>query len=134
MLRRLKEILREPNVTDLIPGIEKILREIIELYRPSEIILAGSLARGEFVRGLSDIDLLVIVEQDISDEKRFMLRSVNGVDVEITIVSRRELEQAISSGNSFYIDALKYGVKIYVVSSNNTERNIASHQQSSSLS
>lgn len=118
MLRVLREILRGPGLADLAPGLERIVREVIELYSPSEVILAGSLARGEFVRGLSDIDLLVIVDYDVSDEKRFTLRAVEDVDVEITVVSRKELEQAISSGNMFYAEALRHGIKIYVAPEN----------------
>lgn len=108
MLReRLGNALRRELVEDL----EKIVRELIERYRPVSIIIAGSLARGEFVEGLSDIDILVVIEGDPGKD-RFLLRAVGDVDVEITVVGLRELLEAIERGNEFYLQALR-GIEVY---------------------
>jgi len=35
--------------------------------------MTGSLAKGRFVRGLSDVDILVVVDCPVRDEERFSL-------------------------------------------------------------
>lgn len=40
------------------PELEGLVEELVGEYRPVAIILAGSLAQGRFVRGLSDVDIL----------------------------------------------------------------------------
>ncbi|ABL78733.1 nucleotidyltransferase domain-containing protein [Thermofilum pendens] len=110
---RLREVLRCGALEDLVPGLERVVDELVERYRPLEVIVAGSLARGEFVRGLSDVDILVVVEREVSDSERFALRSVGDVDVEVTVVSRRELEEAVAAGNPFYAEAFERGVRVY---------------------
>lgn len=107
------EILKSQAIKDLVPDLKRIVEEIVEECRPIEVIIAGSLAKGEFVRGLSDIDLLVVVEHSVPDKERFSIKSIKDVDVEITIVSRHELEQAISIGKHFYVEAIKHGVRVY---------------------
>jgi hypothetical protein len=42
-----------------------------------------------------------------------MLASVGGVDVEVTVVSRYELEKALDEGREFYVDAVRYGVEVF---------------------
>ena len=57
-------------------AIEEITRKLIEFYQPIRIYLFGSVARGDF-DGDSDLDFLVVVPDDIDEEK---LRP--GADVE----------------------------------------------------
>ncbi|MCC6034089.1 MAG: hypothetical protein LM567_01115 [Desulfurococcaceae archaeon] len=68
--------------------------------RPLRIIITGSLGERKFVRGLSDIDILVITDYKPGD-KRFILTSVRDVDVEITVKSTHELEKASERTGSF---------------------------------
>ncbi|MEM0027854.1 MAG: nucleotidyltransferase domain-containing protein [Ignisphaera sp.] len=72
-----------------------------------KILLTGSIAEGKFVKGLSDIDVMVVVRDVDVVKDRFAIHRVKDVDVEITIVSEKELKEAIRSGNQFYIRALK---------------------------
>ncbi len=111
--KNLKEILRETNVGDVIQDLEKIIESLVEEYKPISIILTGSLARGRFVRGLSDIDILVITEHSVPDDKRFLLRAVKDIDVEVTVISLEELLSTIRNGNQFYVDAVMYGIEVY---------------------
>ncbi len=68
MLReRLRMILGREE--DLVPELEKVVEELVERYRPISIIVTGSLARQKFVRGMSDIDLLVVVEKSVGKDR-----------------------------------------------------------------
>jgi len=111
--QRLRALLSRPNVRDLYDGLRDLLDKLIADLEPLALIIAGSLARGAFVRGMSDIDMLVITGEPPDKRARFVLKNVRGVDVEITVFG---LEEAISSaemGNFFILDALKNGVVIY---------------------
>jgi predicted nucleotidyltransferase len=110
---RLREILRGTSAEDLLEPLEELLVRLIERFNPVRILISGSLARRRFVRGLSDIDVLVIVDYDIPRDVRFELATVEDVDVEITVISRGELERALREGRMFYVDAVKYGVEVY---------------------
>jgi predicted nucleotidyltransferase len=110
---RLREILRGTSAEDLLEPLEELLVRLIEKFKPVRILIAGSLARRRFVRGLSDIDVLVIVDYDIPRDLRFELATVKDVDVEITVISEGELERALREGRMFYVDAVKCGVEVY---------------------
>jgi len=86
--------------------------ELIERFKSLSIILTGSAARGRFVKGLSDVDLLVVVES-VSDKKRFHLRAAGPANVEITVVGLEELIQAAALGNEFYRRCVEEGVEVY---------------------
>ena len=114
MLRgRLREILSGTSAEDLLEPLEELLVGLIERFNPVRILITGSLARRRFVRGLSDIDVLVIVGYDIPRYVRFELATVKDVDVEITVISEGELERALSGDREFYVNAVKYGVEVY---------------------
>jgi predicted nucleotidyltransferase len=97
---KLREIFSSDNTRDLIEPLEQLLDRIIIELRPLRIIITGSLAERKFVRGLSDIDILVITDYKPGN-KRFILTSVRDVDVEITVKSTRELEKASERTGSF---------------------------------
>jgi len=105
----LKEIVEHEDVAE---GLKNVVLELIERFKPLSIILAGSAARGRFVKGLSDVDLLVVVEK-VSDEERFHLRAAGPANVEITVVGLEELVQAAASGNEFYKRCIEEGVEVY---------------------
>jgi len=109
---KLKEILNGTSAWDLAEPLESFLKSLIEELKPLKIIISGSLAKRRFVRGLSDIDILVVVDQDVPRDKRFMLTSLDGVDVEVTVVSKQELEKALEEGRGFYVEAVKHGAVI----------------------
>jgi len=106
--RRLREIVDD---LEILEGLCSIITEFIERFRPLSVIVAGSLARRQFVKGMSDVDLLVVVEK-VKDEDRFHLRAIGSTDVEITVVGFDELIQAVRTGNQFYRECLD-GVEVY---------------------
>ncbi len=110
---KLKEILARVNSLDLLDDLVSVLEDLVRSYRPLSIIVAGSLARGSFIRGLSDIDVLVIVGYSVDKFSRFLLRAVDEVDVEITVFSLEEVIECIERGNEFVIDALVHGCEVY---------------------
>jgi hypothetical protein len=77
------------------------------------IILAGSLAGRRFVRGLSNIDLPVVVRNLETNMNRFTIYGMRDVDVEIAFVTEEGLREAVRSGREFYISALERGITIY---------------------
>ncbi len=55
----------ELDTTVTLRGIEKIVDQIVQRFRPQKIILFGSLARGTPTED-SDVDLLVVMETEES--------------------------------------------------------------------
>jgi len=88
---KLREIVRD---RDILEGLKALIKELVEKFNPKSVIIVGSLAERKFVRGLSDIDILVVVDR-VSDEERFHLKAVGDVNVEVTIVALNELSEAI---------------------------------------
>ncbi len=122
MLREnLRRILEENNLTDIADQLENLVQELVEKHQPTLVILAGSLAKNRFVRGLSDIDILVVVDREVSEEERFQLKAIEDIDVEITVVNTKELEQALQQGNQYYRDALQNGVIVYTRNPHTTQ-------------
>lgn len=109
---RLRRLLDRPNLEDLYEGLRNLVEELAASLDPVAVVVAGSLARGEFVRGMSDIDLLVLVRGAPSRHERFCLRNVEGVDVEITVYQVEEAVRSAEAGNFFILDALANGVVI----------------------
>lgn len=106
--------LRVPeSILDIIERLENLIEEIVRTFDPLSVIIAGSLAEGRFVRGLSDLDLLVVLNYPVPEDKRFMLRAIEDVDVEITLISLEELKRAVYDGRDFYVSAVRNGIVVY---------------------
>jgi len=105
---RLSRVVEDP---ELLEGLCAIVAELVEALRPLSVVVAGSLAGGRFVKGVSDVDLLVVVDR-VRDEDRFHLRAVGSTDVEIAVVGLNELVEAVRRGNQFYRECLD-GVEVY---------------------
>ena len=73
------------------------------------ILVTGSVAKCEFVRGMSDIDILVIVNRS---SLKSWITAIKDVDVEITEIGIGEVLEAIRTGNNFVRRALEDGVVI----------------------
>jgi hypothetical protein len=102
---KLSEVLeKNPSAADLRVELERILSEVEARLKPKVIILAGSMAEGKFVRGMSDIDLFVVADEA---RPKSTLRVVGNVDVEITVYTPEEASNAIRRGNQFVIRAVK---------------------------
>ena len=111
---KLREVLSSDNTRDPIEPLEQLLDRIIMELRPLRIIITRSLAERKFVRGLSDIDILVITDYEPGD-KRFILTSVRDVDVEITVIFTHELEKALQENREFYVNTLRQGIIVFTV-------------------
>lgn len=111
---KLREVLSSDNTRNLIEPLEQLLDRIIMELRPLRIIITRSLAERKFVRGLSDIDILVITDYEPGD-KRFISTSVRDVDVEITVISTHELEKALQENREFYVNTLRQGIIVFTV-------------------
>jgi len=111
--QRLRALLSRPNVRDLYDGLRGLIDKLIADLEPLALIIAGSLAKRAFVRGMSDIDMLVITRGPPDKRARFVLKNVRGVDVEITVFGLEEAIGSAEMGNFFILDALKNGVVIY---------------------
>jgi hypothetical protein len=110
----LRKIFSKENVKDLEESLRKLILKLVNEFKPLRIIATSSLARGEFVRGLSGIDILMVVDYQIPKDKRFILTNIEDVDIEITIVLLlEELERTVKEGNRFYIEALEHGITVY---------------------
>jgi predicted nucleotidyltransferase len=70
---RLREILRGTSTEDLGGPLEEPIGELVGKLDPVAVVVAGSLAKGWLVRGLSDVDVLVVVDRPVRNEERFSL-------------------------------------------------------------
>lgn len=99
-LKRLQKAVT--NLTDRHPEIE-------------QVVLFGSLARGDAVPG-SDADLLVILRES---ELPFLERCVHyrpagvGVGVDVFAYTETELGTMLAEGNTFVTQALREGITIF---------------------
>lgn len=109
----MSEVLSGSSAEDLLPGLEALLRGLVEEYGPESIIIAGSLPKSKFVRGLSDLDVLVIVAREVMERERFRLKAVADVDVEISVYSAGEALRALGAGDRFMLDAIENGEEVY---------------------
>ncbi len=110
---RLRRILSSPNLQDLREGLEELVGRLIRRYNPRSVIIAGSLAQGTFVRGMSDIDILIITDNRPSKYERFLLTAIKDVDVQVSVYSNEEIEDALRAGNQFIVDAINKGIEVY---------------------
>ena len=107
---KLKEIIKNnPSIMDLEKDLKMLINEIVEKIKPKAIILAGSLAKGKFVRGMSDIDILIIIE---NVNYRTLLKAIKNVDVEIIMYTYDEIINSIRRGNQFIKDAINNGIPL----------------------
>ena len=60
-------VFRTPTASD--PALAEVVRRLVEAYQPTRIYLFGSVARGDAGPD-SDYDILVIVPNDASPERR----------------------------------------------------------------
>ncbi|MGQ9592588.1 MAG: nucleotidyltransferase domain-containing protein [Planctomycetota bacterium] len=77
--------------------LEEIVRRLIEAYQPERIYLFGSKARGESTPD-SDYDLLVVVPDDASEERRdsdlaYRALRGTGVGADVLVWTRSRFER-----------------------------------------
>ncbi len=103
---------RNPSARKFARDLQSALAEIVEILKPRLLLIAGSMARGEFVKGMSDVDVFAILNYEPGD-RRFLLRAVADTDLEVTAFTVDEALAAIERGNQFVIDAIERGLLIF---------------------
>lgn len=94
------------------PEIYAIAKKIKERFKPKQIILFGSHAYGS-PRKDSDIDLLVIMDTDISvKEQAFLIRREikSSVPLDILVRTPREIEERLKLGDFFIRKIIEEGI------------------------
>jgi predicted nucleotidyltransferase len=105
---KLKEVVdRNLSLTEVKDELTKLLLELDEKLNPKIIIVAGSAAKGEFIMGTSDIDILIVSDKCKSD---FILKNIKNINIEISAYGMDEALTAIKGGNQFIIEAFKEGI------------------------
>ena len=98
--------------------LDKIVRQVVETYRPEKIILFGSYAYGQ-PSADSDLDMLIIkktserfidrwinVRQIVSDPKR-------SIPFEPIVLTPNELEERLAIGDQFIEEIVTKGQVLY---------------------
>jgi predicted nucleotidyltransferase len=106
------ELIRQEVLTD---SLNELLPVLIEEYDPEQVILFGSMARGD-VEEWSDLDLLIVKETaepflDRSARVALLCRAMVGVDY--LVYTPAELADMIARGNPFILGALQEGRVLY---------------------
>lgn len=96
--------------------LDRIVRSL-HAYRPQQIILFGSFARGDY-HALSDVDLLIIKDTDVPFFERIgpvlaLCEEATGLSVEPLVYTPAELARIRNAGNSFVEQALTEGIVVY---------------------
>lgn len=95
--------------------LSKVVRRIVEEYKPERIILFGSYAWGKPTRD-SDFDLLIIKrgKKDFLVEQQKVRRIINGeVAADILIHTPKEVNQRVRWGDFFFQDIIQKGRYLY---------------------
>ncbi len=99
--------------------LEEAVRRIRSRYRVELIILHGSYAKGTYVEGLSDVDLLVVSDDfegvPMGERLSSLAELLAGMEVPVEAVglTRREFLGGLRSFNPLVLDSLEYGVPLY---------------------
>jgi uncharacterized protein len=101
--------------TDLVP--KELLDSVVACFNPQRVVLFGSLARGE-ARPDSDIDIIVVLDDDISPEKlsgKAVAASRAGYHGAVDIIPCRvsKLHERARAIGSFAHLILRDGIPVY---------------------
>ena len=97
--------------------IEAAVRRIVEVARPSKVVLFGSAARGETHRH-SDADFLVVTGEEIEDPRAESTRIREALSeiimpMDILVISERRLREVADRPGLIYREALQEGKVLY---------------------
>lgn len=105
--RKREKLLREE--------LSRIVRILVEKYRPEKIILFGSLAEGR-IHEWSDIDLLIVKDTPERPIERILEVSrlvCPRVGVDFFVYTPSEIDLCLKEGVSFFQDILNQGRVLY---------------------
>lgn len=99
--------------------LKLLVQDLVEEVRPEAVVLHGSLAKGRYIRGISDIDLIVVSWEyrDVDTKDRFVhlleLAQRHGLPVEAFGYTPKEFLNMVENLNFYVLDALHYGVPLH---------------------
>ena len=95
--------------------LERVVRQIVERYRPTKVILFGSHAYGEPTED-SDVDLLVVMDTN-ENRLRAAANISAGIDhpfpLDIVVFKPGQLEASIKRGGVFATEVAKRGIVLH---------------------
>lgn len=100
------------------PTLNAIVERIVTRHAPERIVLFGSHARGDAVRG-SDVDLLIVMDSALRplDRRVTVRRSISDVrrtfGLDLMVLTPRELEQRNAKQDPFIKTIQKEGKVLY---------------------
>jgi uncharacterized protein len=98
-----------------LPGIHKIVRQIVNRFRPQKVILFGSHAYGTPTAD-SDVDLLVVVqteENPLHAAARISASVDHPFPLDILVIRPADLVVALQEKNIFETEVVNKGVILY---------------------
>jgi len=104
----------KPQFTE--EALREIVRRLVEAFNPERVILFGSYAYGEPSPD-SDVDLLVIMESDLSPTERYI--AVSKVltprlfPMDILVRTPQEIDRRLRMGDFFIKEILERGKALY---------------------
>jgi uncharacterized protein len=98
-------------------ALPSVVAEIVEAFDPVEVVLFGSVARGDDGPD-SDLDLLVVVEEAALADRRSLMRAIRGairtfVPVDIVVADVAEIDRDRDSVGSAVYWPLREGVSVH---------------------
>ncbi len=102
---RLGELNKSLDVGELAEFLERVKDDALT------VVVFGSAARGRYVRGLSDVDVLVVTRGE--PRQRALTRGLALGDVNVIYMSREEFCDALRRGNQVALEALTHGVTVH---------------------
>jgi uncharacterized protein len=96
--------------------IEAAVERVVDVARPSRVILFGSAAHDE--NNARDIDLLIVTSQEVASPRKESIRirrALRGISMpmDILVVSERRLEKLADQPGLIYREALRNGKVLY---------------------
>ncbi len=103
------------QTTVTLPGIQKIVRQIVDRFRPQKVILFGSHAFGKPTED-SDVDLLIVMETE-ENPLHMAARISASVDhpfpLDILVIRPLDLSVALQEKNIFETEVVNKGAILY---------------------
>ena len=97
--------------------VAAVVRRIASLAQPRQVILFGSVVRGETTKD-SDVDILVVIEDETVSPRQESVRIRReladiSMPMDILVVSERRLAELVHAPGLIYREALRHGMVVY---------------------